>query len=193
MPLFLLSIKTKALQYVIFDLEATCWEEKKGRKNETIEIGAVLVNDKKEIVSEFVQFIKPVIHPKLSPFCTELTSIQQADVDSAPGFLEASTRFKEWFGLGKAPYVLCSWGFYDRNQLESDSEVHGLEADWVAHHISLKHQYHHIRSLRRAVGMKKALANEGFALDGTHHRGIDDARNIAKVSLKYFDEWKYSS
>lgn len=181
------------MNYIIFDLEATCWEKSKGRKNETIEIGAVLVNEQKEIISEFVQFIKPIVHPELSTFCTELTSIKQEDVDSAPGFLEATTRFKEWFACGKEPYVLCSWGFYDRNQLKGDSEIHGLNADWVDRHISLKHQYQYLRDLRRGIGMKRALENEGFELDGTHHRGIDDARNITKIFLKYFDLWEIPS
>ena len=29
--------------------------------------------------------------------------------------------------------------------------------------------------------MKKALAKEGLPLDGSHHRALDDARNIAKL------------
>ena len=29
--------------------------------------------------------------------------------------------------------------------------------------------------------MKKALAREGIPLEGNHHRGLDDARNIAKL------------
>lgn len=34
---------------IIFDLKATCWDGWRKSQNETIEIGAVLVNDKKEI------------------------------------------------------------------------------------------------------------------------------------------------
>ncbi len=30
-------------------------------------------------------------------------------------------------------------------------------------------------------GMKKAMAILNLDLNGTHHRGIDDARNIAKI------------
>ena len=62
------------MNYIIVDLEATCWQGKRLGQNETIEIGAVLVNEHKEIVSEFEQFIKPLNHPILSAFCTELTS-----------------------------------------------------------------------------------------------------------------------
>ena len=77
------------MHYIVFDLEATCWEERDNRRNETIEIGAVLINEKQEVISEFQQFVKPLMNPVLSDFCTNLTSIQQADVDDAPLFPEA--------------------------------------------------------------------------------------------------------
>lgn len=179
------------MNYIIFDLEATCWEGVRTDKNEIIEIGALLINEQIEIVSEFEQFVKPVKNPILSDFCTELTSIQQRDVDNAPYFDEALKLFKEWFQADKEPYLLCSWGFYDRKQLRSDCEIYGLDDKWTKPHISLKHQHAKIKGLKRAIGMKTALEEEGFELDGTHHRGIDDARNIAKIFLKYFDKWEY--
>ena len=179
------------MNFIVFDLEATCWEGWDKSQNETIEIGAVLINDKNEIVSEFQQFIKPLKHPVLSEFCKELTSIKQSDVDKAPYFGEVIENFKTWFNCGSEDYVLCSWGFYDRKQFESDCKIHGLDDTWVDKHISLKHQYGKFMKLRRAIGMKNALINENIELDGTHHRGIDDARNIAKIFRKYFDQWKY--
>lgn len=35
--------------------------------------------------------------------------------------------------------------------------------------------------LDREVGMPEALDLLGLKLEGTHHRGIDDASNIAKI------------
>jgi inhibitor of KinA sporulation pathway (predicted exonuclease) len=34
----------------------------------------------------------------------------------------------------------------------------------------------------RPCGMKRALELMGIPLDGQHHRGVDDARNIAKIA-----------
>lgn len=180
------------MNYVIFDLEATCWYQWDKSQNETIEIGAILINDQKEIVSEFEAFIKPIRFPKLSDFCIQLTSIQQSDVDNSPYFNEVIAKFKDWFDFDDQNYVLCSWGFYDKKQFESDCKIHGLNAEWVNQHISLKHQYGKFKNLKRAIGMKNALKLEGFKLDGTHHRGIDDARNIAKIFIKHFDQWKFN-
>lgn len=176
-------------KYIILDLEATCWEQYDKSDNEIIEIGAVKINEAKEIESEFVQFVKPIKHPNLSTFCKQLTSIRQEDVDNAPHFYEAKDKFLEWIGTDN--YVLCSWGFYDKKQFESDCKLHALGTDWLSNHISLKHQHGKIRKLKRAIGMKRALQSEGFLLDGTHHRGIDDARNIAKIFIKYFDHWSF--
>ena len=175
---------------IIFDLEATCWPQHDRTDNETIEIGAVKLNAHGHTVDEFVQFVRPIRFPILSGFCTELTTIQQADVDGAPYFYEAIERFKSWIGVGDVPYMLCSWGFYDRRQLEADCALHHLDTDWLTPHISLKHQHAEISPIKRALGMARALAYEGLAAEGTHHRGIDDARNIAKIFVKRRGEWK---
>lgn len=179
------------MNYIIVDLEATCWENKAAGKNEIIEIGAVKVNSDREIVGEFQTFVKPIKNPTLSEFCKDLTSIRQEEVDNAPHFFEALKLFQDWIGTGA--FFLCSWGFYDQKQFQEDCNLHQLDKDWLTNHISLKHQHAKITKQRRALGMRNALKQEKITLTGTHHRGIDDARNITKIFLKYFDRWDYRS
>lgn len=183
-------MKNSPMNYIVVDLEATCWEEKNRHQNEIIEIGAVLIDENKTVVSEFEQFVRPLKHPVLSDFCTSLTSITQTDVDNAPLFFEAVEVFQQWIHKHGAYFLLCSWGYYDKRQLQDDCKLHGVPTTWLENHINLKHQYAHIKKLRRSIGMKNALMSEGMELEGTHHRGIDDARNIAKIFLKYFDAWE---
>ena len=178
------------MNYIILDLEATCWEGHDKSRNETIEIGAVKINSNREIVSEFQKFIKPIRFPILSEFCKNLTTISQADVDKADHYYKVIAAFKDWIGYPHDPYILCSWGIYDRKQFESDDELNHLNTEWTQRHISLKHQYGKFKNLKRAIGMKRALEAEGLSLDGNHHRGIDDARNISKIFLKYFETWE---
>ena len=92
---------------IIFDLEATCQEGKRITPQEIIEIGAVAIVDGKK-QSTFQTFIQPVAHPKLTDFCTQLTSITQEDVDSAPTYPDAIEDFLLWIGPGS--YRLWSWG-----------------------------------------------------------------------------------
>lgn len=178
------------MKYIIVDLEATCWQDRTLKHvNEIIEIGAVCVNEQCEIKDVFNAFVRPVVHPQLSEFCTRLTSISQADVDEAKTFTEVIEAFKLWIGSEEA-FVICSWGFYDKKQLIADCRLHQLETGWLKHHISLKHQHAEIRNLQRPLGMGEALKLEDLELEGTHHRGIDDVKNIAKIFRKHFSAWK---
>lgn len=177
------------MNYVVFDLEATCEEGKRDFPNETIEIGAQLYNEKLELVSEFNEFIRPILNPELTDFCKKLTSITQEQVDGADTFPDVYSRFQKWAGRS---YILCSWGHYDKHQLQRDCQLHKLSDVWCSRHISLKHQFmkNHGQGKRKA-GMFHALKYFGLELDGTHHRGIDDARNIGKIFVRDFENWKF--
>ena len=97
-------------QFIVYDLEATCWRSRKPRKVEIIEIGAVKLNEKLEIVDDFCQFVRPKLHPEISPFCTKLTSIVQDDIEDAPLFDEAIEHFEDWVGFDDTRSMLMSWG-----------------------------------------------------------------------------------
>jgi 3'-5' exoribonuclease 1 len=168
-----------ATHYLVVDLEATC--DDKGAvpraESEIIEIGAVLVEaDTLRAVEEFQTFVRPVVHPTLTAFCTELTTITQADVDGAPLFTEVAPELAA-FGAGA---IFCSWGNYDRNQLEADARRHGIAMPLPGPHMNLKDVFARAVGGRRR-GNRNALARVGLAATGTHHRGIDDARNIARL------------
>ena len=51
------------MNYIVFDLEATCWDQYDRSDNETIEIGALKISKNKEVISEFQKFIKPLKYP----------------------------------------------------------------------------------------------------------------------------------
>ena len=75
----------------------------------------------------------------------------------------------------------CSWGDYDFKMLSKTfGEVH-LNPE---KHINIKKRHATVRGLAKALGMGQALQFEGLELQGTHHRGGDDAHNIARIALK---------
>ena len=114
-------------QFIVYDLEATCWRSRKPRKVEIIEIGAVKLNEKLEIVDDFCQFVRPKLHPEISPFCTKLTSIVQDDIEDAPLFDEAIELFEDWVGFDDTRAMLMSWGEFDRRQFANDARLHDLD------------------------------------------------------------------
>lgn len=179
------------MNYIIFDLEATCWQVKsKENTNEIIEIGAICIDQNLVIKNEFSKFVRPILTNKLSDFCKELTSIKQIDIAQADSFGKVIEEFKKWIRQDEQEYVLCSWGFYDKTQLGKDCKLHGLESDWIKKHISIKHQFAKFKN-SKPLGMAAALKMENLVLEGTHHRGIDDARNIAKLFLKNFASFEF--
>ncbi|MEZ6142137.1 MAG: 3'-5' exonuclease [Zavarzinella sp.] len=170
------------MRYIIVDLEATCWENVRDfDRMEIIEIGAVeLLAADEPPAREFNRFVCPVVERELSEFCRQLTSIEQNDVDAADGFWAVFTEFLEW--IGEEPFYLCSWGGYDLSQFRIDCRRHGLTfPPSFERHINLKKEFARLMSVK-VCGMERALAHAGLPLEGTHHRGIDDARNIAKLA-----------
>ena len=51
-------------QFIVYDLEATCWRSRKPRKVEIIEIGAVKLNENLEIIDDFVSSFGPSFTPR---------------------------------------------------------------------------------------------------------------------------------
>jgi 3'-5' exoribonuclease 1 len=171
-----------SMRYVIVDLEATCWEKGSSpARMEIIEIGAVIIeNNDTEPAKEFCRFVRPVVEPTLSAFCTQLTSIRQQDVEGADDFTVVFPAFVEW--IGSEPFTLCSWGAYDFNQFRTDCQRHHIPLpSTFERHINLKKAFAEWKKVK-PCGMKAALYILKIPLEGTHHRAIDDVRNIAKIA-----------
>ena len=172
------------MKHIIFDLEATCWEKGSNiDRMEIIEIGAAkLVSEVYEVSDTFSTFVRPTREPILSDFCKNLTTISQSEVESAPIFPEALENFLNWIGEGET--VMCSWGAYDIRQIKADCKKHDLEHPVIFDsHINLKETFSKLSDCR-PCGMRKALNILGIGLQGTHHRGIDDALNISRIAQR---------
>lgn len=179
------------MNFIVYDIEATCWQGNHNNTQEVIELGALKLTQYGEVDSIFSTFVRPEIHPTLSSFCTELTSIRQVDVNRADKYPLVIEEFQDWIEIFDEDYLLCSWGNFDKKILIANCKHHDMDYDWVDNHINVKQQYHEIKRLRRAMGLRRVVEKEGFEFTGTAHRGIDDAKNLAKVFYKYLDEWMY--
>ncbi|HEY8545271.1 MAG TPA: 3'-5' exonuclease [Acidimicrobiales bacterium] len=167
--------------FVAMDLEASCWEAAWVRSRmETIEIGAVRLGPDLEPVEEYDTFVRPVAYPRLSSFCTRLTSISQEQVDAADTFPKAFARFLTWMGPDAR---LVTWGAFDIGQLRMDCERHGMvfPERLAETHLNLKTAFGKWQG-RKRVALQDALDLLGLPHEGHAHRGIDDARNLARVA-----------
>lgn len=169
---------------LILDLEATCSEDNSIKRSdmELIEIGAVIVSlDDFDILDKLQLYIRPVVTPKLTAFCTQLTGITQETVDAAQIFSMAVPVYKAW--LSRHPEVIAwaSWGNYDKGQFELDYARHGvsdLHAGWPHH--NLKTLFAKATGQRR-MGLGRAVKYAGVTFEGRAHYGLDDAVNMARL------------
>jgi inhibitor of KinA sporulation pathway (predicted exonuclease) len=178
----------------IVDLEATCSNDGSVPRHrmETIEIGAVIADARTfESVDEISIFVKPILHPKLTDFCTELTSITQHDVDyHGIGYPLAIQVFREFMDDHTGNGVFCSWGAFDKNLFHKDCILHNIEYPFNNEHVNLKTALSLKQGRKKQYGMMRALRLCGIELEGTHHRGIDDARNMVKLLPFIFGDKK---
>ena len=168
---------------VVIDLEATCANDGSVPRHEMeiIEIGAVLVQAGTiEPSAEFQTFVRPVRHPELTRFCTELTGIKPGMVAGAPHFPEAMTALYDWMAGFDDIGLFGSWGAYDRNQFLQDCDFHGV-AYAMPDHVNLKKEFSRRQERRKQYGMAGALRLCRLDLKGEHHRALDDAKNIARL------------
>ena len=170
-------------QILTIDLESTCWDgdPPAGEVSEIIEIGIcpVDVQSGKRMEKESIM-VRPV-KSKISPFCTQLTTITQADVDKGIPFTDAIKILEKKYDLKNR--TMASYGDYDRIQLGKDSSLHNVQSPVGKTHLNVKNLAALMNGWTKEVGMDECLKKMGLPLVGTHHRGSDDAFNIASIMI----------
>jgi inhibitor of KinA sporulation pathway (predicted exonuclease) len=174
-------VAKKLDQILVIDLEATCWEgdPPSGQESEIIEIGLCIldVSTGKRLDNPSI-LVRPT-RSTISEYCTELTTLTQREIDDGISLSEACEILKNKYQSKKR--LWASYGDYDRWQFKNDCQLHGIEYPFGSGHINVKSLFAVVYNLRREVGLDRAMKMLGFPLEGTHHRGGDDAWNIARI------------
>jgi len=85
---------------------------------------------------------------------------------------------KEYLSQSRA---WASFGAYDLKQFQRQCTALGRGYPFGPSHINVKTLFALKHKLGHEVGMAGALSKLDIPLEGTHHRGVDDAKNIAKI------------
>jgi inhibitor of KinA sporulation pathway (predicted exonuclease)/8-oxo-dGTP pyrophosphatase MutT (NUDIX family) len=176
--------------WLVMDFEATCEENDRHWKNEIIEFPAILMRSSDGIVlSEFESFVKPIERPKLTSFCTKLTSIKQEHVNEAPMLGEVLYSFNEWLNKYTNNQSNCSilpifCGDWDLKTCLPNECIRknyiGIVPKCFESWCNIKYPFESILN-KKSRGMANMLKQLNLKLLGNHHRGIDDSRNIARI------------
>lgn len=166
---------------LVIDVEATCWDSQppEGQFSEIIEIGLCVLETKtKERIAKESFLVKPVVS-KISPFCSQLTTLTQSQVDRGMSLKEACKILEKKYI--SQDYTWASYGDYDRRQFERECQEKNIAYPFTATHINIKNLLAITQGWERERGMASALEKLGLPLEGTHHRGGDDAWNVANI------------
>lgn len=167
---------------IVVDIEATCWDvtpNPDGQLNEIIEIGMCMYDvEHDEISDKRSIFVKPVASV-VSEFCTKLTTITQAQVDEKGiDFVDACDILVKQYNARKILWT--SWGGYDHKMFRKQCRRMDVSYPFGDKHMNLKKVFADYHNGNR-MGMARALKKAELELVGTHHRGDDDAWNIARL------------
>ncbi len=166
-------------QVLVVDVESTCWEGTPpgGQVSEIIEIGVCPVEVRSGVRGERRSVLVRPTRSTVSPFCTQLTTLTPGTVAEGVSFAEACALLRREYR--SADRVWASYGDYDRKMFERQCADFGVKYPFGPRHVNVKTLFALTHALPKEVGMAEALRMAGLELDGTHHRGHDDAYNIA--------------
>lgn len=211
----------------ILDFEATCNNVKPAPyPQEIIEFPTILLNvETGQVESVFHTYIKPDVHPTLTPFCTELTGIRQEKVDHGISLANALGLHQAWLEENHVVSVGCPNSRFthqtannnvdtadDDNDDKYKNFAYVTCGDWdlatclpkqmkhwqgcptppagFAYWINIKKPFYDLYGIKK-VGMAGMLRELGLQLQGRHHSGIDDCRNIVRICQQMLqDGWK---
>ncbi len=171
-------------QILVIDVESTCWDgaAPDGQSSEIIEIGICSVDVRSlERLGKRSLLIKPE-RSTISHFCTELTTLAPELFIAAGTLADAVRTLKKEFS--SQDRLWASWGDYDRRQFERVCSEAGVGYPFGVSHLNVKALFAVAHGLSHEVGLDGACAKLGMVMDGTPHRGDDDAWNIAGVLCK---------
>lgn len=166
---------------LVIDIEATCWqgEPPPGQSSEIIEIGLCLLETATLTRVERRSILVRPARSTVSAFCTELTTLTQADVETGIPLAQACQALAQEYQASAR--LWASYGDYDRQQFVRNCGESGIPYPFGPGHLNIKTLLAVTLGLKREVGMRNGLAALGLPLEGTHHRAGDDAWNIAAI------------
>ena len=175
---------------VVVDVEATCWDGRppNGQFNDIIEIGITLMDVRSLDIDKPESIIVKPTNSQISSFCTELTTLTQQQVDQGIAFSAACKKLEKDYDTRNR--VWASWGDYDRVQFGKQCDRERIYYPFGRSHINVKNLFALKNAFRKAGSVMRAMDFLDFQFEGTLHRGVDDAWNIARILRHIFEGWE---
>ena len=175
------------MNYIVFDMEwnqphpgdRLIYRNEQCLNNEIIQIGAVKLDDKCEIVDTFTINIKPTVFKKLNFNVKKLTGIEQSSLDDAETIQPAIEKFKNWCGTD---FVFIAWGYDDIGVLGSNLKYFSIDTSWLPECYNLQMIFcSQTDNENRQYSLSYAIEYFKIVQDKPFHNALTDAYYTALV------------
>ena len=155
--------------------------------NETIQIGAVLLDEEFKRIGTLSQFVHPE-QGVIDYFIENLTGIKNGQVKHAPRLQEALLHMLNW--IGDREYKVYVWSGSDRAQILHEIKAKNIvdekvasfmeESRWVDYQDIFMKRY----EMSRKMSLEEALGRADIDPEGRFHDGLNDAVNTGLLIEK---------
>ena len=180
------------MNYLVIDLEM-CRVPRDYRSkrykyaSETIQIGAVLLDEEFKRIGTLSQFVHPE-YGVIDYFIENLTGIKNGQVKHAPRLQEALLHMLNW--IGDREYKVYAWSGSDRAQILHEIKAKNIvdekiasfmeESRWVDYQDIFMKRY----EMSRKMSLEEALGRADIDPEGRFHDGLNDAVNTGLLIEK---------
>lgn len=180
------------MNYIVFDLE---WNQpidsnpdnKRALAFEIIEIGAVKLNEKFEIIDSFSELIRPVVYRKLNWHTKNMLKINIKDLNNCRRFKDVAKDFLSFCGEDA---VFGTWGTQDLSEFQRNMAYYGMKplSDGPIMFYDIQKMYGQYTGEQRAYNLESAVDLIGIEKDTPFHRAYADAYYTGKIMSYLMDK-----
>ena len=183
-------------KYVVLDLEMcnVVGEAKEtlGTGKELIQIGAVLLDDKYNVIDHFDTLVKPE-YGAIDRKIEELTKISQKDVENAPSTYEALKMLSDWIPDDS---TLVTWSENDAIQIDDELYYKDLDLPkiyrYIEEYIDCQELFSGKMHTSKKYQLSEALLIANIDFDENIHNAHVDAYNTGLLFKKIQTEEKFT-
>ena len=163
-------------------------------RQETIEIGAVKLDEQNVEIDSFCVYVKPQYADKIYANIVKLTGITWEKVENASPFQDALTQFLAWCG---EDYQVFAWSESDQAQFCHEMNLKKIAVQdglgyLMSHWTDFQKEYRSLFPIRKIMSLDKALELVGIDFEGRAHDALDDARMTANLYRYVNDDEQFA-
>lgn len=186
------------MNYIVFDLEFNQYYNSTENTSdkiplscpfEIIQLGAVKLDKKFNLIAKFNCYVKPEIYTVLSPYVRKITGITEDLLNTGNSYKNVYNSFIDFIKDDES--ILCVWGKADIKELFRNTQYHGLDTSLIPKsYIDIQRYTSKYLNCPKGIqiGLKNAVALLNISHNDSFHDAFIDASYTAEVFKKINNE-----